>query len=446
VVEIASATERRDLRCATEPPAILTPPPGPESRRLAERAAERECPSFGARRRERRLDLPFVIERGQGGNLFDVDGNRYVDLAAGFGAASFGHGPSVVHARAARQIGDLVQGLGDMLPSAVKIELMERLAALHPDPRAAVMLGQSGADALTAAIKTAALTTGKPGLVAFDGAYHGLSYAPLAACGFAPSFRRAFTEQLNPHVTFAPFPAAENELGSALEVVAEALARGGVGAILVEPIQGRGGVVIPPATFLPELRALCDRFGALLIVDEIWTGMGRSGELSLCVRDGVVADVLCFGKGLGASFPISACIGSERAMSGWAQAGPVVHTSTHAGAPLGCAAALAVVEALDATTLAEIRERGAQWLAVLQTRLEPVGARVRGRGMMLGVEVSTIGSGPELFTRLIERGWLVTLGGARAEVLVLTPPLFLDAALASSFADELAALLATGGS
>jgi 4-aminobutyrate aminotransferase / (S)-3-amino-2-methylpropionate transaminase / 5-aminovalerate transaminase len=423
-------------------------PPGPESRRLADRAAARECPSFGARRAERRLDLPFVIDHGRGGNLFDVDGNRYVDLAAGFGAASFGHGPSAVHDRASAQIGALVQGLGDMLPSVTKIELMERLAGLHPDPRGAVMLGQSGADAVTAAIKTAALTTGRPGLVAFDGAYHGLSYAPLAACGFAPSFRRAFTEQLNPHVTFAPFPATDTDLGAALAVVEDALTRGGVGAVLVEPIQGRGGVVIPPASFLPELRRLADRHGALLIVDEIWTGMGRAGELCLSLSAGVVADVLCFGKGLGASFPISACVGSERAMAGWAQAGPVVHTSTHAGAPLGCAAALAVLEALDATALARVRSSGAAWLGALRERLGPLGASVRGHGMMLGIDLSEAtgggsggAAGPELFTRLVEHGWLVTLGGARAEVLVLTPPLFLDAALAGPFLDDLTALL-----
>ena len=420
-------------------------PPGPESRRLADRAAARECPSFGARRAARRLDLPFVLDHGRGGNLFDVDGNRYVDLAAGFGAASFGHGPSVVHDRASAQIGALVQGLGDMLPSSTKIELMERLGALHPDPRASVMLGQSGADALTAAIKTAALTTRRPGLIAFEGAYHGLSYAPLAACGFAPSFRRAFTEQLNPHVSFAPFPSADDELDASLEVVRDALDRGGVGAILVEPIQGRGGVVIPPRALMAELRQLADRHDALLIVDEIWTGVGRTGERCLSLSDGVVADVLCFGKGLGASFPVSACVGSERAMAGWAQAGPVIHTSTHAGAPLGCAAALAVLDALDATMLERVRAGGAAWLGALRARLEPLGAAVRGRGMMMGVDVSTVAapraSGPELFTRLIERGWLVTLGGARGDVLVLTPPLLLGAELAASFAEDLAELL-----
>jgi 4-aminobutyrate aminotransferase/(S)-3-amino-2-methylpropionate transaminase len=325
---------------------------------------------------------------------------------------------------------------------------MERLARVHPDPRATVMLGQSGADALTAAIKTAALTTGRPGLLAFDGAYHGLSYAPLAACGFAPSFRRPFSEQLNPHVSFAPFPASERDLGPTLELVEDALARGGVGGILVEPIQGRGGVVIPPAAFLPELRRLADTHGVLLIVDEIWTGMGRAGELCLSLTNGVVADVLCFGKGLGASFPVSACVGSERAMAGWAQEGPVVHTSTHAGAPLGCAAALAVLEALDATALSRVRTNGAAWLELLSSRLRPLGVSVRGRGMMLGVDVSEVtgtssrsASGPELFARLVERGWLVTLGGARAEVLVLTPPLFLDVELAGPFADDLVALL-----
>jgi 4-aminobutyrate aminotransferase-like enzyme len=421
-----------------EPPRLETAIPGPRSREAMQRLSALECPAFAERRKGRAAASggdfePIVLARGHGANVDDVDGNRYVDLAAGFGAAILGHGPSPAHAAAAAQLGVLAQGLGDLYASDVKVALVERLAALLPrgpgEAPARVLLAQSGADAVTAALKTAVLTTGAPGIVAFEGAYHGLSYAPLAACGYRESFRAPFAAQLGEHVRFAPYPRDDASLEASLDRVRAHLAAGGIGAILVEPVLGRGGVIVPPDAFLPELARLARAHDALLVADEIWTGMGRGGHLALTLASGVRPDLLCLGKGLGASLPIAACVGTDAAMAGWARGGEVVHTSTHAGAPLGCAAALATLEALERLALpARAEAVGARVVQALRERLAPIEAvrEVRGRGLMIGVELATPALGLAVFAGLLRRGYLTTTGG-RGEVVVLTPPLVIDA-------------------
>ncbi|HVJ92603.1 MAG TPA: aminotransferase class III-fold pyridoxal phosphate-dependent enzyme, partial [Labilithrix sp.] len=297
-----------------ELPRIIVPPPGPRSRELARRMAAVESPAFDARRQARALasgeePSPIVYARGRGANVFDADGNRYVDLTAGFGALVLGHAPNEA-TEAARLAGEeLALALGDVYATEIKVRACEAIAALFPEPGARVMLGLSGADAVTCALKTALLATGKPGVVAFRGSYHGLSYGPLAALGFAPAFREPFALHLGVPVAFAPFPESASELDAALAAVRSLLATGDVGALLVEPILGRGGCVAPPAGFLAGLRALADDAGALLIADEIWTGLGRTGAVLASAP--VLADVICLGKALGGGVPISACVGRE---------------------------------------------------------------------------------------------------------------------------------------
>ncbi len=431
-------------------PDVRVPPPGPRSRELAARLAAVESPAVDARRLARTLEsgeeqAPIVYASGVGANVVDVDGNRFVDLAAGFGALLLGHCPAVVADAVVRQRERLWLALGDVYASDVKVELCERLVALYPRPGARVLLGSSGADAVTAAHKTAVLATGRPGVVAFDGGYHGLSYAPLAACGFRPSFREPFAPQLSSHVTFAPYPDVDEELDGVMAVVESALARGDVGAVLVEPMLGRGGCIVPPRAFLPALRAACDASGALLVCDEIWTGLGRSGSWLASVADGVVPDVLCLGKGLGSGFPISACVGSEHAMAAWgSHGGTAIHTATHFGAPVACAAALATLQALSTRELPRRgAEVGARWAARLNERVAGKGARaVRGRGLMLGVPLQG-GAGRALAVtqKLLARGWIVLTGGSSGDTLTLTPPLDVDEALLEAFATSLGEVL-----
>ena len=338
-----------------------------------------------------------------------------------------GHGHPALAAAMSAQSQRLTQGLGDVYASDTKLLLLERLASLYPEPGAKVLLTQSGADAVTAALKTAVLATGRSGVIAFDGAYHGLGYGPLPACGFAGSFRAPFAAQLSPHVRFASYPGVRGATAAAsLESLEAWLGEGDVGAVLVEPIAGRGGCVVPPAGFLRQLGALARKHGALLIADEIWTGLGRSGALLRSVAQGVCPDVVCLGKGLGGGVPISACIAREEVMEAWAQGGQVVHTSTHAGAPLGCAAALAVLETVDREQLVvRAQQLGRQWQQRLRDELAdcPALREVRGAGLMVGVKLDCAASAQRAVAGLLQRGVIAITGGVAGDCLTLTPPL-----------------------
>jgi 4-aminobutyrate aminotransferase / (S)-3-amino-2-methylpropionate transaminase / 5-aminovalerate transaminase len=435
-----------------EPPEMRVAPPGPMSRSALARLEQVESPAFARRRADRAersgADMSgIVLSSGKGSNLYDVDGNRYVDLCAGFGAVVLGHAATAVARAVAGQSERLVQAMGDVFSADAKLALMERLASLHPGVRPRVIVGQSGSDAVTAALKTARLATGRPGVIAFEGAYHGLGYGPLAACGVRPSYRAPFADQLNTHVTFAPYPGAEAELDRALAAVDRALASGEVGAVLVEPILGRGGCVKPPAGFLPGLVEAAHRHGALVIADEIWTGIGRSGAMVYSTSpgsNGPTPDILCFGKALGGGVPISACVAAEDVMSAWAQDGEVVHTSTHAGAPLACAAAIATLDAIRFKKLpARAREVGDLGREAFRAALAgvPGVVAVRGEGLMLGIELES-GERALAATRgMLAKGYIVITGGLRSESLTLTPPLTIAAELLTDAARALREVL-----
>ncbi|MFT3773719.1 MAG: aspartate aminotransferase family protein [Minicystis sp.] len=350
------------------------------------------------------------------------------NLIAGFGALLLGHAATPVLRAVEGQGQRLLMGLGDVYSADAKIALLERIAALHPGVRPRVMLSQSGSDAVTCAIKTARLATGKPGIVAFERAYHGLGYAALPACGVRPSYRAPFADQLNPHVTFALYASKEGEIDRALDAVEKALSRGDVGAVVIEPILGRGGCVVPPDAFLKGVAEVAHRHGALVIADEIWTGLGRSGAMVRSTAVGAPADILCFGKGLGGGVPISACVAAEDVMTAWATSahGEVVHTSTHAGSPVACAAAVATLDALRFRKLVvRAQEVGERAKAAFQTALDGCAGvvEVRGAGLMIGIELDGGERALRVSRGMLARGYLVLTGGMRSETLTLTPPL-----------------------
>ena len=437
-----------EIEPGQDEPQILTRPPGPASRSWLVRHAHRAAP-MGPKPAHAPGDLRappagIVYASAKGSNVIDVDSNRYVDFAAGFGAMLIGHGHPNLLRVLDFQARRLLMALGDVFPADAKVALMERLAALHPDPSARVILAQSGADAVTAALKSALLFTGKPGVVAFGGAYHGLSYAPLSVCGLRDSYRAPFVEQLNPHVSFADYPARDLDLDRVLSRVRALLVAERVGAILVEPILGRGGVIVPPAEFLPELSKLAREFGALLIADEIWTGLGRSGKMLFSLQGECTPDLVCLGKGLGGGLPISAVIGRGQVLEAWRRDAEVVHTSTFAGNPLACAASLATLDVLSRDQLpARATALGARLKALLEARLARFPKlTVRGTGLMIAID---LGDRParasKLALRLLERGYLTSTGGGQREVLVLTPPLTLAESLLENFVTALGTCL-----
>jgi 4-aminobutyrate aminotransferase/(S)-3-amino-2-methylpropionate transaminase len=383
-------------------------------------------------------EAPIVYASSLGANVVDVDGNRFVDLAAGFGAILLGHGAQ----RPARSLEMQAQrawtGLGDVYPTDAKVAMLERLVALYPQGGAKALLCQSGSDAVTAAIKTAVLHTGRHGIIAFEGAYHGLGYAPLSACGYRESFRAPFQPQLNPLVRFAPYPHSEQQLDEVLQHVRTLLSAGDVGAIVVEPILGRGGCVVPPEGFLPGLFAITRETGTLLVADEIWTGLGRTGALLASSRVGVVPDVICLGKGLGGGLPISACVARGDVMDAWKRSPGVVHTSTFQGNPLACSTGVATIDTVRAKKLPERAERvGSALQSWLRTSLAGIGCvrAVSGAGLMVGVELDSGQTASAACKALLQKGYIIVTGGKQGQTLTLTPPLTIEENLLEGFVD-----------
>lgn len=418
---------------------------------MSERLAAAESRNVTYRSRE----FPIFWKKARGSNVWDPDGNRYVDLTAGFGVAAAGHANRRVVTALRKQLARQLHGLGDVHPPVAKLRLLERLAELSPYETTRTILGSSGSEAVEAALKTARLATGKPGALAFSGAYHGLTYGALALTD-RMHFRGPFLDQLNPHVVRAPFPAGlGTDAGAALAAVDAALDTPEgerVGCVIVEPIQGRGGIVEPPPGFLPGLKARCRERGLLLIFDEIYTGCGRTGHWFALEHEGVVPDLLCLGKALSGALPVSACLGPADLMEAWPPSeGEAIHTSTFLGNPLACAAAVAQLREIERRGLPERAARvGAAWRA----ELEQLAARhdvvrsVRGRGLMLGLELvepDTGGPATERCLRLVNealhRGWIVLPDGATANILSLTPPLTIGEALLQRATEALDELL-----
>lgn len=415
---------------------MVSPVPGERSRALSRRLAEVES------RNITRLhpDAPPFWVEARGSNVRDADGNVYIDLTAGFGVAAAGHAHPEVADAIARQAARLAHGLGDVYPPEPKLTLLERLAEIAPGDLSISILGSSGAEAVEAALKTALLATGRPGIIAFENAYHGLTLGALAVTS-RPEFRSPFRSWLLPGVRHLPFPAAPGggTMDAALDAVREAVVRAErtrrpVGAVLVEPVLGRGGIVEPPDGFLAGLRDLCDGDRTLLIFDEIYTGLGRTGRWFACEREGVVPDILVAGKALTGSLPLSAAVGRPNVMQAWPPStGEAIHTSTFLGNPVACAAAVAHLRVIRREGLLErsvvegerLRRRLEEW-----RQRYPLVAEVRGRGLLLGVALVDPASGEsaprtarEVVAGALRRGVILLAEGPSANVLAFTPPL-----------------------
>jgi 4-aminobutyrate aminotransferase-like enzyme len=364
----------------------------------------------------------------------------YLDLTGAFGVGLLGHGhPGVVEA-VRDQAGRLLHGMGDVHPPALKVELLERLAAVLPWPETRTVLASSGSEAVEVALKTAQVVTGKPGVLAFEGSYHGLTLGALATTSRS-LFRKPFEDRLPPGVVFAPFPDPVRhgaEAGPrALARVEELLERGApsgerIGAVIVEPVQGRAGARVAPHGFMARLSRLARESGALVIADEIFTGMGRCGEVLASTRVGLDPDLVCLGKALGGGMPLSACAGTAPVMDAWPEsAGEAIHTSTFLGHPASCAAGLAVLEAMEMEgTAGRARVLGGRLTRELRARLAgaPGVADVRGLGLLLGIELvegeglePAAGRGARVAEAALALGVLVLPAGARGHVVELAP-------------------------
>jgi len=451
-------------------PELLTAVPGPASVREVEELALYECPAITARRSRRKEETgvpqdPIVWKRAEGANVWDVDGNRYVDLTSAFAVMGVGHRHPRVVAALERQASELLHGMGDVFPTEPKIALMRRLAEVAPGELRQSILAQSGASAVEAALKTAVMATGRSGVIAFHGSYHGLSPGALAVTAYKGSFREPFKAQLNGQVVHVPYPGSDGgpfdgtDAGATasldyLDYLLRSPATGveGIGALIVEPVQGRGGEVTPPSWWLQGVREVCTRHGVVMIADEIYTGFGRTGRWFACERSGVVPDILCVGKGMGGGFPISAAIGTPEVMGAWGSSrGESIHTSTFLGNPLGCAMALGAIEALVEDGLVT---RAATLGAYLRGKLEGLRRRhpervgpIRGLGMMLGLPLIGRGGHPdgaaalEVMAAMLGRGFIILPSGVVGHVLAFSPPFVIERAQLDAAVDALDAVL-----
>lgn len=409
-------------------PLIVTPPPGPRSRQLAERLARVESRNVTYLGPE----FPVFWDRARGALVTDVDGNRYLDFTSAFGVTALGHQDARITARLAEQAGILTHGMGDIHPTELKVLLLERLQKMSPWPDARAVLASAGSEAVEIALKTAELATGRSGILAFRNGYHGLTLGALAATG-REDFKAPFRGRVYGGVTHVPFPGRPQDLDDALDQVEGRLrAQPHIGAVIVEPIQARGGVRVPPGGFLSGLVDRARAAGALVIFDEIFTGFGRTGHLFAHQHDGVAPDLMCVGKALGGGMPISACLGPQDVMDAWPHStGEALHTSTFLGHPLTCAAALTFLDALEGHALVEgAAEVGGWFQAQLRERFQGMGsvAGVRGRGLLAGVELApaALRRSEELggvIAMALKEGLLVLPSGANGEVVELIPPL-----------------------
>jgi 4-aminobutyrate aminotransferase-like enzyme len=381
--------------------------------------------------------------------------------------AAAGHANANVVKAGQKQMAKLLHAMGDVHPHALKAQLARELSWItferwtkqnrktenRKRKTGKVIFSNSGFEAVESALKTALLATGKRGVIAFEGGYHGLGYGALNAT-HREHFRRPFRPQLCAFGHFAKFPTAAADLKPLELSLQKIFRRKKIGAILVEPVQARGGINVPPPEFLPLLRKLCDDHGALLILDEIYTGFGRTGKWFACEHSGVTPDLICLGKALTGGFPLSACVGRADLMdAAWpASTGEAIHTSTFLGHPVGCAMALAQIQEIKKLKLAErSAELGTLLLAELTSiknlKLKTENS-VRGLGLMVGVELTLPDGKPATeialtaIKKLLQRGYIFLPEGEHANVISFTPPLMISKAQLAKAVAELKKVLA----
>jgi 4-aminobutyrate aminotransferase-like enzyme len=402
----------------TSPPAPQgAPPPGPRSRELSRRIAAVEAPGINT--------LPsnpgavsLFWQEAEGAQVRDVDGNLYIDLTSGFGVAAVGHRhPRVVEA-IREQAGRLLHGLGDVHGHPLRVELAEKLVRLAPVDDPQVFFSISGSEAVEIAVKTALAATGRPDVLAFEPSYHGMTMGALAVTS-RPEFQEPFAAHLHGHVQRLPFACDPGQV--------EAILRSGqIGAVVVEPIVGREGILIPPAGWLAEVSRSCHRHGTLLIADEVFTGFGRTGRWFAVEHDGVRPDILCCGKALGGGMPIAAVLARRELFRVWETEKEALHTATFVANPVACAAALAALSVIEEEDLPARAAKMGEWvrqrLASWPERFPQVAA-VRGRGLVWGVEIRNDEAARTWTSKALAHGVILLAGGPEGKVAQLVPPL-----------------------
>jgi len=418
-------------------PHLITPLPGPKAQQVVERDRQVLSPSYTR-------DYPLVVKRGRGAVIEDVDGNSFLDFAAGIAVVSTGHCHPEVVAAIQKQASELIHMSGTDFYYPNMVELAEKLASIAPgkEPKR-VYFGNSGTEAVEAAIKLAKYHTKRDKLVAFHGAFHGRTMGALSLTASRAVQRKGFGTLLS-GVFHMPYPDTyrgtygirpENASADCLSYLENELFRrrvdpDEVAGIFIEPVQGEGGYLPAPAEFLQGLEKICRKYGIMLVADEVQSGMGRTGKWWAVDYAGVEPDILCTAKGIASGMPLSAIITKASVMD-WK---PGAHASTFGGNPVCIAASLATLGLIERGYMANaarmgefIKRQTANW----PERHKIVG-EVRGRGLMIGIEFvrdqKTKERAPDLRNRIVQMAFhkgLLVLGSGDT-TLRLCPPLMID--------------------
>jgi 4-aminobutyrate aminotransferase len=420
-------------------PKLVCPLPGPKARAAVEADSRLISPSHTR-------SYPLVAKRGRGVRIEDVDGNEFLDFAAGIAVVSTGHCHPEVVAAIQKQAAELIHISGTDFYTESLTDLAERLSAVAPMPGPhKFFYGNSGAEAIECALKLARYHTGRQQVISFFGAFHGRTMGALSLTGSKPQQKRRFSP-LVPGVTHVRYPYAyrgctggpqEEEafsLGCARfieeKLFKTILPPEEVAAIFVEPIQGEGGYVVAPDNFLRELREICTCHGILLVVDEVQCGAGRTGKWWAIEHSGVEPDIVCIAKGIASGMPLGVCMTRAEIMD-WV---PGSHASTFGGNPVSIAAALATMNIIEREAMANAARVGEFMMKRLRgwTSTHPLVGDVRGRGLMIGIEMvkdkTTREPAAALRNRVetlaFERGLMVL--GCGETALRLAPPLIVN--------------------
>lgn len=400
----------------SEPKIISDRLPGPNASAWIQRDERVTSPSYTRM-------YPLVVKRARGVMMEDLDGNRFLDFTAGIAVTNAGHcHPRVVKA-IKNQAGRLVHMSGTDFYYRPQIKLAEMLARLAPGPGPKrVFFSNSGAEAIEAALKLSRYHSGRPRIIAFRGAFHGRTYGAMSLTASKSLQRKGFSP-LVPEIQHAIY----GDLTSLQTLFRTTCPPEETAAIFVEPIQGEGGYIVPPDEFLQGLRTICDEHGILLVLDEIQSGIGRTGRMFASEHWGVHGDIVCLAKGLANGLPLGAIVAPEAIMN-WA---PGCHASTFGGNPIACAAAVATLRLVEKQYARNADSRGEQLMAGLRelANAHPCIVDVRGKGLMIGMEIgSPSGPNPELRDRIIleafQRGLLLLPCGP--STIRFCPPLCLS--------------------
>jgi 4-aminobutyrate aminotransferase len=390
-------------------PHIRTELPGPKSRAMIERDARVASPSYPR-------DYPFVISHGRGSEAWDVDGNRFLDFAAGIAVCATGH----AHPRVVKAVQDAAAKFLHISSDYWHEEmtaLAERLSALAPvgEP-GMVFFCQSGTESVEGALKLARYVTKRQRIVAFLGSFHGRTMGSLALTSSKYTQQAGFFPTM-PGVTHVPYPntyrplfAGSDQGKAVLDYIRMLFERNlppsEVAAIVIEPLQGEGGYLVPPEGFLAGLRQLCDEHGILLVFDEVQSGVGRTGKMFCAEHSGVAADIITLAKGLGSGMPIGAVVAKASLMRQWKKG---AHGNTFGGNPVSCAAANATIDLVREQYMANAAKVGAHFMKRLQELKtdHPCMGDIRGRGLMIGVEMIEKDCSPAraMVDRLLHRAY-----------------------------------------